>query len=757
MTNLLDEALEYVRRGWYVLPCREKPGQAFMRAGETIIPEEKTPYIAKGLHAASNDEDQIRAWWQMWPNALIGVNAGKSGLFVLDIDKKHVNGLDTYSQWNINDTASLQSITPSGGMHIIFSGKGKSSTNAETGIDTRGEGGYFIVPPSKVLDGEYTGEYKRFNDWSNAPGVIPDGLMSKLFPDTTLNFDRGTTPIDGTKKQLSRKTLNFIISGAQQGERNTLLFHAAADFYGCGYTQEETKTYLTPAVEKMKFSEAEFNKVLQHAYSKPRTPSIPDSIQEKIMEAGKDAASKITPEEQSVMENAVLACMMIDNTCIPVIQDILNFDDFRIAKNRYIYRKINSLYASGVKADYLTVSNEISKENSKITLDDISKLTSQYYINVDNAVSYSLIIKEKSSIYKLEALLDNKDKYIKGNLVDGVATLEKDISDIAIEGGVASTAVLTGEQAVEATTQRTEALINGEIEQLKTGFIVYDNDIGGIFQDEAIMIAGRSGEGKSAMLLSILNEVSIRQGQTSVFFTLEMSTHETICRLICQLTGIPYKNVYQGKMNAEQWKEYALAKKRIAQSPIHFDDTPSMSVPQMRSKLRKLSSKGIKLVGIDQLEQVGGNEGLPLYQQFDRNAYGIATIPKEFGIPVILNHQMNRNITNRQLVNKEPILSDLNQAGEKPMHQVWIISHLKDDKGNILKSKVKMLKNRNGARIEFAVEFVGPRMLFSNPVRKEDMEVFHETGNTEEETDNSYQDKVNNNIHNTDSRGDLPF
>jgi len=745
MNDLLENALYYIReKNWYIFPCRERPGIPYKnKNGEMITPLEKTPYTAHGLNDATNDEDQVITYWTAYPDALIGVNCGKSGLFVVDIDKKHINGLDTYSQWDINDSAGLQSITPSGGMHIIFTGTGKTTTNGKTGIDTRSEGGYIILPPSKILEGEYVGEYKRYNDWSNPPGVIPDGLMKHLFPETTTEYVRGAnTPADGTKKNLSRATLNFMVAGAMPGERNSSLFKAASDFSGCGYTFEETKTFLAPTCEKIGLSNSEFETTLQHAYDKPRTPSIPDSIQEKIMTGGKDVASKITFEEQAIMEDAVLACMLLDNTSIPVIQDILNFDDFRVLKNRIIYRVINRMYLSGMKVDHLTVSSEVEKDTNKVTLDDVSKLISQYFVNTDNAVTYSSIIKEKSSMRKLDALLNNKDKYIKGNLIESINTLEKDVADIALASGAKSSAVLTSEQAVEMVSIQTQMLVSGQIEQLKIGFSEYDYQIGGLYSNELIVCAARSGDGKSALALSVINNVSIIQGKPSALFSLEMSTHESVCRLICQLTGIPYKNVYQGKMSTEQWKDYEDAMKRISSSPIYFDDGFGMGVPEMRSKIRKLMDKGIKLVVIDQLEQVKGYEGMPVHVQFDKIAYDIKNLTKEFNVPILLNHQLNRGIMDRKLHNPEPILSDLNQAGEKPANQVWVISHNKDvNTGKILQSKIKILKNRNGPRIEFAVIFVGDRMLFSNPTREEDKYVFH--SKADDDDTKSYQDNIN--------------
>lgn len=729
MTDILEEALQYARRGWYVFPCRERPGEPFTRDGEQVSPPEKTPYVAKGLNDATLDEDQIKAWWGTWKNALIGINAGKSGLFVVDIDKKHINGLDTYSQWDINDSAGLKSITPSGGMHIIFTGKGKSTTNGKTGIDTRGEGGYFIAPPSKILQGEFVGEYKRFNDWGNNPGIIPDGLMSKLFPESTVEYVRGSNVHINGKKTLSRSTRDFIRFGAEKGDRNRSLFKAAADFAGCGYTKEEAEDFLQQTCEKIELPSWEFHQVLNNAYDKPRTPSIPDSIQQKIMEDGKDVAGKITHEEEIIMECAVLACMIIDREAIPIIRDVLSFSDFRNIKNQLVYKTINRMYNAGMQIDNLTLSNEIMKESDKVNLDDISRLSANYYINSENALTYANIIKEKSSLRKLEALLSDKERYVKKNIIDSINELEKDVANIAIQSGIRTSAILSGEQATRMVIEQTQRLIDGKIEQLKTGFSVYDQQVGGIYSNELIICAARSGDGKSAMALSLINHISLVQGKPAALFSLEMSTHESVCRLVCQLTGIPFRNIYQGKMDKNEWQKYKEAMKRISESNISFDEGVGMTVPEIRSKIRKLKEKGNKFIVIDQLEQIRGYEGMPLYVQFDRIAYDIKNITLEFDIPIFLNHQLNRNITDRKLKNPEPQLSDLNQAGEKPANQVWVISHQKNEEGKILMSKVKMLKNRNGPRIEFAVVFVGDRMLFSNPVREEDMKVFHSSDN----------------------------
>jgi len=1076
MGTMLEEALFYARKGWYVFPCREKPGSPYVKNGQTVTPCEKSPYTANGLNDATTDEDQIKKWWGTWSNALIGVNAGRSNLFVIDIDKKNVNGFDTYSTWDINDVAGLRTITPSGGMHIIFTGQGKTNTNATTGIDTRGEGGYFIAPPSKILEGDYCGEYKRSGDWSKAPGVIPDGLMEKLFPESTTSYS--VPRIYSGKiehKQLSRATLQFMSNGAPEGMRNATLFKALADFAGCGYSKEEARELVAPVSDKIGLSRGEFEQVLDNAYSKNRTPSIPEHLQEKIASGGKDVAKNITFEEQSIIEYAVLSCAIIDNQLIPVIADIISYEDFQSLKNKYIFQAMLKLYLAGSKADFYTIPPEIEKNtSSKITLDDITRMVDNYFINTDNIVSYVNIIKERASIRRLEAILDNKENYLnKDNFVEMVSSIEKDIADVALEGGAKSTSMLNSEQAVDSVKKHMHLLETGQIQQLHTGFSRYDNMVGGLYSNELVICAGRAGDGKclkkgtlvimhdgsmkkvedivvgdmlmgvdskprkvlnlssgidmlytikqnraqdytvnskhilslkkssteyginhgeivnipiaeylksskhfknslkgykvgvefpakplpiepyflgiwlgdgtsakpsittddhevaeyiinyansigmtvsketkkgesaisyrvnggmlnllrdklnvlnnkhipfdyltssrndrlqllaglidtdgsiahngyeitqknsellkqikwladslgfrtsqikekictinelnfsgtyyritihgqtseipvkisrkkipyinkridqtvtgikvveegigeyygfevdqdglflledftvthnSALALSIVNYNSIVRGNSSAIFSLEMSTYETICRLICQMTGIPFRQVYQGKMTDEQWRMCNEAMEKINQSNIYFDEGVGMSVREIRSKIRRLVDKGVSLIVIDQLEQIKGYEGMPAYVQFDKIAYDIKNLTLEFNIPIILNHQLNRNITNRALKNPEPQLADLNQAGEKPANQVWAIVHKKDVTGKILQSKIKVLKNRNGPRFDFSVVFLEDRMLFGNPITPEQEKIFYNGAGQDDEDDNFYSD-----------------
>ena len=180
--KLLIKALELASRGWFVFPTREKPGKPYIdKKGKEKTPKEKTPYTTNGFKDATRDESVIRIWWNENPDAMIGVSCGDSKLFVIDIDTKHgKDGMSNYMKLGIDDSGALHSLTPSGGLHLIFSGIGRSATNILDGVDTRGIGGYVIVPPSKVIEGETCGNYVALDDWNKDPAEIPPDLLKRL-------------------------------------------------------------------------------------------------------------------------------------------------------------------------------------------------------------------------------------------------------------------------------------------------------------------------------------------------------------------------------------------------------------------------------------------------------------------------------------------------------------------------------------------------------------------------------------------------
>jgi len=182
--TLLQEAIKYAERGWYVFPCRIVPSKPFLtpKGKEKILPA-KSPLHMGGLNNATRDEKQIKEWWSKTPKAAIGVNCGLSNLIVVDIDnhKKEVNGFDNWMSLNVSDEGALHASTPSGGLHIVYNGIANSYGDEDIAVDIRSQGSYFIVPPSFILskDGKFR-KYTPLDDWSRTPVNAPSDLVDKI-------------------------------------------------------------------------------------------------------------------------------------------------------------------------------------------------------------------------------------------------------------------------------------------------------------------------------------------------------------------------------------------------------------------------------------------------------------------------------------------------------------------------------------------------------------------------------------------------
>ncbi len=252
-----DAALSYASRGWPVFPCREKDGAPYTdRKGKTTVPKAKEPYTSHGVKDATTDPEKIRAWWNRWPDAAIGLDCGRAGLLVVDLDVKHGhNGPSRWASLGIADAGALLSQTPSGGRHIIFAQNGvllgNTSGKLGDGIDTRGHGGYIILPPSRTADGVYV----ALNDWRDSPATIP-GVLTKLLtrPEQTQQKKRNNTEEASPGDPWALAALRSEcarVANAMKGTRNDTLNQAAialGELVGAGYlTQSEVENALFDA------------------------------------------------------------------------------------------------------------------------------------------------------------------------------------------------------------------------------------------------------------------------------------------------------------------------------------------------------------------------------------------------------------------------------------------------------------------------------------------------------------------------------
>lgn len=221
--SLLEQALEYAEFGYFIFPCRNRyGGRVLSKNGKWIELNPKQPLIKNGVLSATRDLKQIGNWWKKWPNAMIGTNLGMSNRFVIDIDNHKVNGLDNWHSLGISDEGAQHVMTPSGGLHLYFSGQGRASTNSKLGIDTRGGSSYTLLPNSYIedLDGSKK-SYAALDDMFIEPKEVTEEIFEKLGLVRKVNPNRGNY------------ISNLTISEELQRAKKTL--YRLPNFYGIDY------------------------------------------------------------------------------------------------------------------------------------------------------------------------------------------------------------------------------------------------------------------------------------------------------------------------------------------------------------------------------------------------------------------------------------------------------------------------------------------------------------------------------------------
>ena len=206
--NALQYALEYARRGWYVFPCREKDSEPFWddKIKCERVMGAKSPYTHSGFMEATVDELKIKEWWMQYPEAAIGISCGHSNLAVIDIDiEDGKSGFDSFMTLNVVDTGALHSLTPSGGMHIVFSGQTDSHAYHDIKIDIRSVGAYIVSPNSEILVNGSIKKYVAIDDWTRTPSTLPSNLIDKF------DLLRGKDKKNNGKKYKGKESIEELL------------------------------------------------------------------------------------------------------------------------------------------------------------------------------------------------------------------------------------------------------------------------------------------------------------------------------------------------------------------------------------------------------------------------------------------------------------------------------------------------------------------------------------------------------------------
>ena len=480
------------------------------------------------------------------------------------------------------------------------------------------------------------------------------------------------------------------------------------------------------------------------------------------------------PPQALELEESVLGALMIEKDAFATIADLLRPESFYSDRNGHIFEAIRSLAAKDAPIDMLSV---MEKLKSTGTLEKaggvvyLSELTHRV-ASAAHLRYHAQIVAQKATQRELISLacrIEEKGYDDTQDVEELMAEAESGIFEISQRAQKRDVTQINPVIEEAFRRMRKAAQNEGNISGVPSGFTELDKVTSGWQKSDLIIIAARPAMGKTAFVLSMAKNIAVNYKRPVAMFSLEMSNVQLVNRLIMNVCEIQGEKIKNGRLTNEEWHKLETKVNDLMDAPIYVDDTPGLSVFELRSKARKLvREKKVELIIIDYLQLMNANgERFGSREQevsiISRTLKGIA---KELDIPVIALSQLNRNVEKRDssagnVEGKKPQLSDLRESGaiEQDADMVCFIhrpeyySIFTDEKnGKDLRGlgQIIVAKHRNGATRDVWLRFIGNYARFQN-----ENDAYDQT--TEEHVPNSniqVQSRMNQNMDPDGSRLD---
>ena len=433
---------------------------------------------------------------------------------------------------------------------------------------------------------------------------------------------------------------------------------------------------------------------------------------------------KIPPNDVEA-EQAVIGSMLTDKEAVSAAIEVLKPEDFYREDNRIIFEAILSLYGRSEPVDIITIKSELSsmgKFEAVGGLEYIAELPDKVPTTA-NVEQYIKIVEEKSVLRNLiktanEIITLGYDQTQEvDSIIDGA---EKKIFEVMQKKNQKGYTPIK-DILVETFTEL-EQLYNQKqrITGIPTGFSDLDFRTSGLHNSDLILVAARPAMGKSAFALNIATNAAVRAKVPVAIFSLEMSKEQMTSRILCSEAMVDSNKVRTGKIDDEEWGKLAAASGELSEANIYIDDTPGISIMEIRAKCRKMKiEKNIGLVVIDylQLVQGSGKRGSSREQEIAEISRSLKILAKEINVPVIALSQLSR--APEQRPDHRPMLSDLRESGSIEQDADIVMFLYRDDyynedseKKNI--AEVILAKHRAGSTGTVELLWLGNYTKFAN-------------------------------------------
>ena len=442
-----------------------------------------------------------------------------------------------------------------------------------------------------------------------------------------------------------------------------------------------------------------------------------------MSESSVDYGSRTMPHDD-VSEQSVLGGMLLSKDAIADVVESLRASDFYKPAHETIYEAILSLYGHGSPADAITVADELKKRG------ELTRVGGAAYLHTliasvptaANAQYYAEIVKEHAIMRRLIEAGTKIAQLGYANETEVDALVDQAQAEIyAVTDGNAKEDYVSFSEALEATMREIDANSNRPdgVYGVPTDFIELDELTGGLHGGQMIVIAARPGVGKSTLALDIARSAAIHHHMATVFFSLEMSRTELAMRILSAEGKISMGRLKKGDLDTEGWTNLATLQGRIDSAPLFIDDSPNMTLMEIRAKCRRLKQRNdLKLVVLDYLQLMSSGKKVESRQQevseFSRS---LKLLAKELDVPVIALSQLNRG--SEQRTDKRPMVSDLRESGsiEQDADMV-ILLHREDmynpDSDRVGEADMIIAKHRGGPTRTIPLAFSGKYSRFNN-------------------------------------------
>lgn len=431
--------------------------------------------------------------------------------------------------------------------------------------------------------------------------------------------------------------------------------------------------------------------------------------------AKQDVSGRIPPQNLDA-ERSVLGAILLDSDAIVTVADIITPESFYVPAHQHIYAAMEVLYEKRQPIDVVTLTNQIKKMKK---LKDVGGTAA--VAELSNVVSTAANAKHYAQLVA-EAFVKRRLISMSAELNELAFDHSKDVTDImdlaeqrvfALSQAQNKKAFLPIKDTLVESFERLDELQknSGELRGVPTGFADLDRCLAGFQKSNLIILAARPGTGKTAFSLNMAQHMTVVSKKKVGFFSLEMSREELVDRLLVSQADIDAWKLKTGRLDQQDFLKLSDAMGVLADANIFIDDTPALTVFEMRTRARRLKTEhDIDMLVVDYLQLAHGRTRDNRVTEVAEISQGLKNIARELKIPVLALAQLSRAIESR--TEKTPQLSDLRESGsiEQDADVVMFLYRKDDDIREAV--NLKIAKHRNGGMADIDLYFRGDRIKF---------------------------------------------